>query len=533
MKNERAKEYLKKPELWLFLIFVVGSLVRLACLDKNPMGLHQDEAYSAYNSWAVMNYGIDSYGYTRPVYYTVWGSGMSVLYSYLTMPFFAVWGVSVWTIRLPQAILGCFSILAVYDLGKEMYDERKGLLFAALLAINPWHIQQSRFGLDANLAAPMFLFAVCFLCRYLNGKRKSIWGAAVFMGLTLYCYALTWILVPVVLVLCMVVYHKRIVFDRNLLGAVALLFLMALPLLLFLAVNWGWIPEIRTGLFSIPRLQEMRTGEMAFSLGSLKRRFLWMAAMLLAQHDDIWWITNETVGSYYYISTPFILLGMLCQGKDLLDCLRRKRELPLSFLLSLWFAAAFLVGCSIDSAKYYKVNFIHIAIILYGAVGILCCCRLLGRLFNARRWIAAAFVCIYGLSFGYYVYSQASYEVNYEEYSNPLVSHMNWNQYEEAIDYAEQLTDGDIYIIGLNYANLMLYKQISPYDYLEGVVYEGDEDAFRTVTAIGRYHFNTVPEILEGDEVFIYPHNMEENFEEQGYLTEEVTQCYKVAYRRR
>ena len=99
----------------LALILLVGCLVRLAALDKSPLGLHQDEAYSAYNAWSVMHYGVDSYGYVRPVYYTVWGSGMNVLYSWLTMPFLALMGTTVQAIRLPQAILGCLSIPAVWE----------------------------------------------------------------------------------------------------------------------------------------------------------------------------------------------------------------------------------------------------------------------------------------------------------------------------------------------------------------------------------------------------------------------------------
>ena len=135
------KENLDAPMLMLLILFFVGSLARLLWLDEIPMGLHQDEAYSAYNSWAVMKYGIDSYGYTRPVYYTVWGSGMSVLYSYFTMPFFALFGVHTWTIRLPQAIWGSLSILVMYGLGQELFRSRwMSVFFAGLLAVIPWLI---------------------------------------------------------------------------------------------------------------------------------------------------------------------------------------------------------------------------------------------------------------------------------------------------------------------------------------------------------------------------------------------------------
>ncbi len=516
----------------LALILLAGCLVRLAALDRNPLGLHQDEAYSAYNAWSVMRYGIDSYGYTRPVYYTVWGSGMSVLYSWLEMPFLALLGTTVWAIRLPQAVLGCLSIPAVYGLGKEMGGRHLGLLFAGFLAINPWHIQQSRFGLDANLAVPMFLFSMYFLCRYLNGKRRSVWGAVFFAGLTLYSYALTWILVPAVLLLCLIFFRRRICFDRRLLGAALLLFAMAVPLLLFLAVNFGWIPEIRTGIFSVPRLPAIRTDEMVFSLSALKSRFLWLTAMLFAQHDDMWWISNETVGSYYYISTPFILAGFLYHVRVMIDRVRNKKALPLHFLIAIWFAVAFALGCCVDLAKYHKVNYIHIPIILYGVLGLTCVLKLLRRFrwkqaAAAGMWAAAG---VYLVSFCCYLYSQASFGLHYEHYGNSPLSHMHWYRYEEAIERAEALTEGDIGIYGLNYVNLMLYKEMPPYTYMEQAVYSGDL-AFRRVQSIGRYYFDEMPEDRAENMVFVYPYLMEETFREAGYVTEHVTECYGVAYR--
>ena len=534
MIEKKIGKKINTERIILIGILLVGSLVRLVCLDKSPLGLHQDEAYSAYNAWSVMHYGIDSYGYVRPVYYTVWGSGMSVLYSWLTMPFLAVMGINVWAIRLPEAILGSLSVLVVYGMGKEMFDSRAGLLFAGILAINPWHILQSRFGMDANLAVPMFLFAMYFLCRYLNGKRKSIWGAAVFFGLTLYSYALTWILVPGVLVLCLIFFRKKIHFDKSLLGAVALLFAMALPLLLFLTVNFDWIPEIRTPVFSIPKLPALRTGELGISLSLLKRRFLWMVAMLWAQHDDIWWLTNEAVGSYYYISTPFILIGFCFHIKVFIDWVRKKQKLPLHFLIALWFAMEFAVGCGIDTAKYYKVNNIHIPIILYGVLGLMCVLKLLRRVKwkQAARVGACAAAVVYLTSFGYYLYSQAVFGIHYENYGYSLVSHMHWYKYEKAIERAKEITEGDIVIWNLNYANVMLCEEMSPYEYMENVVYSDGPLAFRTVLSIGRYHFDRMPDEDAEDVVMIYPYNMEEALREAGFTTEYVTECYGVAYKK-
>lgn len=531
----RLKKWIQMPECWLTLVILAGSLARLLFLGESPMGLHQDEAYGAYNSWAVMNYGIDSFGYTRPVYYTVWGSGMSVLYSYLTMPFFALFGVSAVTIRLPQALLGCVSIVVVYGLGREMFQSKwMGLLFAFLLAVNPWHIQQSRFGMDANLAVPLLLIAMYFFCRYLNGRQKSLWGTAVFLGLTLYSYVLTWLLIPLFLLLCLFFFRKRMRFNRQFFLCFLLLFIMAVPLLLFLAVNFGLIPEIRSGVFSVPKLPALRTGEMSLHTWVIKQRFIALVEMLFRQYDDRWWISNAAAGSYYYISTPFILLGLLYHVRVWIQWVFKRKELPVHFLLALWFGAAFLVGCSIDLVYFHKVNYIHIPIILYGGTGLWC----LGRILKREKAFWAVALCMYTGCFGYYIYSQAAYPVDYNSYGNPWVSHMNWYRYEDALAYAKSLTDGEISVFSLNYANIMLYDQIPPREFMDTVEYAGDA-RFLEVKRFGRYLMNADPPEDEEERkkdavVYIYlrgANGMEESFREKGYVTVPADACYGVAYR--
>lgn len=521
----------------LGVIFVTGGLLRLIALPMSPMGLHQDEAHCVYNAWSVMNYGVDSYGNYRPIYYT---TGMSILYSYLQMPFIALFGINSWTIRLPQAILGSLSVPVMYGLGKEMRGPKTGIAFAALLAVNPWHIQQSRFGLDCNLAVAMLLFAVWFLCRYLNGKRKSIWGASVFFGLTLYSYALTWVVVPVFLVLTVIFFRKRILWNRSLIGPVILLFMLALPLLLFLGVNMGVISPIQTPVFSTPVLADMRTGEMALSLSNLKRRSLWLVAMLWSQHDDMWWMSNATVGSYYYISAPFILIGIVYSVKVFWQNLFQKKELPLFFVAALWFGAGFLAGCIIDLAKFHKVNYIHIPIIILGAIGVIWLCQILKKaawlpcsIQRKVAWLPCIIAASYLGMFGYYVYTQASFGVHYENYGHSALSHMHWYKYEGALDRAEELTDGEIGVVNLHYLNVLLYKRLDPFTFNEQVVYVGDDMAFREVARIGRYRFDVYPaEDAPEDIVFVYPYNIQELLDELGYETETVTECYGVAYRK-
>ena len=147
----------------LLLILCLAAAVRLIGLGRHPAGVLPDEAYGAYNAWALMTEGIDARGYGFPVYFVAWGSGMNVLYSYLAIPFFWLFGATTTVYRIPQALIGILGVYAAYVLGRELLNEKFGLLFSFVLAINPWSIINNRFALESNLAPSLFLIAVTLL----------------------------------------------------------------------------------------------------------------------------------------------------------------------------------------------------------------------------------------------------------------------------------------------------------------------------------------------------------------------------------
>ena len=106
--------YKIKKEWYFIFILLLGILLRFVCYWIIPGGLNQDEAYSGYEAYSLLKAGMDSHGYVNPVYFISWGHGMNALYAYLTIPFIAIGGLSVYTIRLPQVILGCMIIPLFY-----------------------------------------------------------------------------------------------------------------------------------------------------------------------------------------------------------------------------------------------------------------------------------------------------------------------------------------------------------------------------------------------------------------------------------
>ena len=98
---------LTKPQKCIFFaLLFLGAFARLYRFGSAPPGLNQDEAFAAYDAWALLHYGTDSSLHRLPVYLTAWGSGMNALESYLMIPFLAAFGVKTWVIRMPQLLLG-------------------------------------------------------------------------------------------------------------------------------------------------------------------------------------------------------------------------------------------------------------------------------------------------------------------------------------------------------------------------------------------------------------------------------------------
>ena len=156
--------------LFLFLAVYALIAVRVIAIGEIPGGLNQDGAMGAVDAKALADYGTDRFGTFMPAHFEAWGYGqMSVLLSYLTVPFIWLMGLTKTAIRLPMVLASLAGIGAVWGLVKKTFGEKTGLAALLLLAINPWHFMQSRWALDCNLFPHMFVLGVCFLM----ADRKS------------------------------------------------------------------------------------------------------------------------------------------------------------------------------------------------------------------------------------------------------------------------------------------------------------------------------------------------------------------------
>ena len=116
---------MKKKNIELYIIMLIAIFSRLFMFGKFPGGVNVDEAFAGYESWSLINYGMDSWGYTNPVYFIANGSGMNVLNSYLMMPFVYAFGLNKYTIRIPQVVFGILTVYVLYLLIKKIDTREK------------------------------------------------------------------------------------------------------------------------------------------------------------------------------------------------------------------------------------------------------------------------------------------------------------------------------------------------------------------------------------------------------------------------
>ena len=505
----------------LFAVFLaIGIIARVWRFGQVPAGINQDEAFAAYEAYSLLTTGLDTAGYPFPVYLTAWGSGMNALESYLMIPFIAVFGLEVWAVRLPQLIVGIASLAAAYDILKRMADRRAGLCGLFVMAVCPWHILLSRWALESNLAPGFLLFGLCFFLRGLEDHRFFPLSALMY-GLSLYCYAAIWPFVPLALLL-QAGYALRCG-QLRLRGrdglwiglSVLELFLLALPLLLFLLVNWGALEEIRLPFLSIPRLLVMRSGE--FSLSSLPENAANLLDLLLKQSDGLIWNSPEGFGLFYYGTLPFFLVGAWRALRDAFAAVRDGKPRPLG-LLAVPLLAGLLQGLCLARANVNRVNSLWPAVVLLCAAGVWTLCARPGpqALILPLLFYAALF-----LRFEAYCFS------GYAESTRGAF----YYGLEDAVD-AALARDGEIGVTpDANYACVLFYSGQDPDEYRATAAYTNYPSAFLSVERFGRFRFDLDPSGPDPSRVYILNRYADRApLEAAGFVLEQYG-GYWVAYR--
>ena len=165
---------INRCQILFCLILLLGILIRVWSFPANPPGLNVDEAITGVDAYDLLHYGVDSNGVSFPVHAISYGSGQNTPYIYLLAPFLALGGLSIFTLRLPMLLLGIATLPMVFYAGRRIINQTFGLIAMFFIAVSPWHIMISRWGLESNTLPFIFLAAFIFLLKSESSNRWFI-----------------------------------------------------------------------------------------------------------------------------------------------------------------------------------------------------------------------------------------------------------------------------------------------------------------------------------------------------------------------
>ncbi len=502
-KNNKSlfKEY--KGEVFLFFIFMVGSFVRLFAIGRFPNALNVDEASSGYDAFSLMKWGVDRAGNSYPVYLYAWGSGQSVLYSYLMIPVIAITGLTEYGIRLPMAITGAISLYVFYYLIKNIFDNKKyGIIATAFFAICPWHIMKSRWGMECNIFPDLILLASLLLVLGLKKKNTQLQILS-FVGLAIssYSYGTSYLFLPVFVLgtLGYLIYKKELTIKKSIIYLL-IMFVLCIPIIIYIFINTFGLEQITIGKVTIPKLLVNRYDEVStvFSgniFENCVNNLLETLRILILQNDKLEWNAIPQYGLFYLISIVFFIIGLRA-------CVKKYKENSFNQIMNIWMIAA-IVLCAFCEANINRINIIMIPCIYYIVVGLF-------EFLTKYKQLTVCIAVIYVVLFIEFMYSYVNKDYNkYYTFTSGV---------EDVVDYCKTLDVDNIYCkysFKEPFVYFMFYGQEDVNEYLDTVEYFEEGRTFDNIRSFGKYKFY-LPEESEKNSVIIVPKNTEIEYNDES-----------------
>lgn len=479
------EKYSPQKKFWILFICIMalGIFSRVWEFNNLPSGLNKDETSIGVEAYDVYHFGMDRNGISYPIFFISWGSGQNALYGYLLIPFIAVFGLSSFTVRLPMLITGILCMPLIFEVGRMSFDEETGLLAMFLLAISPWHIMMSRWGLESNILPFMFLLGYFCLIKSL---QKNAWfvPACFFFALCFYAYGTAYAFMPLFFGSALVLFILRKTYQpRAFLIGLALFILLSIPIGLFIYINTLRLNSLHFSLITIPRLPSMPRYEAVSSifdyrnfLHSLYENSKVLGKLLLFQTDGEPRNVLVPYGYLYTITFPFALVG---SALLLVSLSKKSQQFNQKLLMLLWFGVALIVGI-LQNSNFNRVNIIFIPIIF---------CFVLFLIWLKKRSnfgfllvIPAFVIAFFSFNIAYHGES-ARKQINayYFEGLIPAIDTINqWNE-KSPVCVSDQ--------ISMAYIFVLFSERIDPRSYLSTINYVNPFADFRIVRHLDRYSF--------------------------------------------
>jgi 4-amino-4-deoxy-L-arabinose transferase-like glycosyltransferase len=198
------------------LVGAITAALYLPRLSRAPIYLSPDEVFTGLQARSIAASGRDVGGRFLPFYieyrYGVTdASGKDIVRSgwlppmvyYTIAAALKVLPLSEAAIRLPTVLIGVLDVVLMFLVGRRLFQsDALGIVAAALLALTPAHFMFSRFALDYIYPLPFVLGWLLALLAYCDdGREKQLFVAALLLGLGIYSYIASALVMPLLFVL--------------------------------------------------------------------------------------------------------------------------------------------------------------------------------------------------------------------------------------------------------------------------------------------------------------------------------------------
>ena len=503
--------------IWAILIGIIllSAILRLWQLGNVPPSPDWDEVALGYDAYSIIHTGKDEFGKFLPVVLRSFDDYKPALYAYPAIPSILIFGLNPFAVRLPSALFGIISVIAVFFLTREIFEKYKyrdylSLLSSFLLAISPWLIQFSRVGFESNVGTCLNILMVLFLIK--GFKKPWMFSlSAFFASLSIYSYQSEKVFTPLLALAVVIIFYKKLfaINKKYILAAFILGIIVVAPMALYILGNRAALLRV-TGksVFSsqtellktnIKKLEQDKLNN--DKIGSLfdNRRLVYGKTIIsgYASHFDLNWlfITGDisrhhapSMGLLYLFEFPFILLGIYFL---IFDSSGNGFDKKTKFLIFSWFLIA-PIPASITTGIPHAVRTLNFLPTwqIFAALGILSTFIFVKK-FKNIKWI---FYFVFGLVF----ILNVSYYLNQYFVQQNYYNSQDWQYgYKQAVYEVDKIQEkytkivvSDNQPMDKSYMFFLFYLKYPPRDYQK--IGEHSSGGYAAHHSFGKYTFRPI-----------------------------------------
>lgn len=345
----------------LILIVLLAFILRFYRLGENPPSLYWDEAAIGYNAYSILKTARDEHGTLLPMSFRSFDDYKSPAYIYATVPSILLSGLNEFSVRLPSAIFGVSTVLALFLLVSKLSGNKSvAQLSAFFLATSPWHLHFSRAAFEANLMVFLILSALGLFV-YSRKRVVLLILCALIFGISLYSYNAARLYVPLFTLAIATLFIK----DVKSIGAKIII-----PAILLLVFFIPLLSNIQNNTLRDQSVSIFANTQHPFAsfvenyLSHFSLNFLFTSGDPIGRHS----VGN--MGELFLFQLPLILVGLVLVCKNvkltsnkLLLVLLVTSPIPASLALpsphavrALMLAPIFSIFCALGASHIAKIQ---------------------------------------------------------------------------------------------------------------------------------------------------------------------------------